>query len=362
MSDEVRWRVNDELPENLEHLESGLLSWIISKRNPGVRVAAARLLNVHKGVCNHLKFEVDYECNPDGGFSNFLFVKTNIGSSHAALIASLGLAESEVGFYSELAVDSQLPIPRTLGAVLDPEGRFVLVQEDVIAAGSTLGSCLSPLTCTAAEQVLSEIAKFHAAFWDSPKLRKISWLQSWTEGPMADRRKHETTFEPVAGSPAIGEIFGRLTDYPAVHQARARLRLLNDREPRTLSHGDLHAENIIFDRERPLFTDFQLLRKSSWAADVGYFICSAFEPCDRRQWEEDLLRHYLTELQRAGIHAPGFAEAWDLYRAQPIYGFTAFFRVSEAMHPAITIRTFVSRFATAAEDLDSMNVLGHLVS
>ena len=76
-------------------------------------------------------------------------------------------------------------------------------------------------------------------------------------------------------------------------------------------HGDEHLGNFYLEKDgRAGFLDWQV-RKEPWCVSFAYFTVLALDILDRRAWEKDLLKTYLTALRGHGIAPPNFADAAD---------------------------------------------------
>ena len=89
--------------------------------------------------------------------------------------------------------------------------------------------------------------------------------------------------------------------------------------PRTLVHGDLRCENLLFTDEECWTVDWQTPQESSPVTDITYFLGSSLEVEDRRKWERDILREYREQLAALEVHLD-FDEVWAQYREQSMHG------------------------------------------
>jgi len=135
--------------------------------------------------------------------------------------------------------------------------------------------------------------------------------------------------------------------------------------PRTLLHGDPHAgQTYRTAAGRMGLADWQALMQGGWSYDVAYFIGSACEPEDRRNWEVELLELYLEALSRAGGKAPDLDEAMLRYRQSLFYPYSAWaFTIGRAfyqpkMQPDEISLAIIKRLATAIDDLDCFEAVG----
>ena len=87
-------------------------------------------------------------------------------------------------------------------------------------------------------------------------------------------------------------------------------------------HGDTHSGNAYLDRAgRACWLDWQVVHVGHWATDVSYHIATSLDVEDRRTYEGEVLRHYLSELAAGGVEPPTWEEAWEQYTLLFPYGY-----------------------------------------
>ena len=122
-------------------------------------------------------------------------------------------------------------------------------------------------------------------------------------------------------------------------------------------HGDAHVGNVFLDGAgRPGLLDWQLVHRGPWYLDVGYHIASSMSVADRRDQENDLLRHYLDRLAAGGVDAPPFDEALDSIRYGILHGFYLW-AITVQVDPSITT-VLLERLGTAAADHAVLDSIG----
>ncbi|MCH7802314.1 MAG: phosphotransferase, partial [Chloroflexi bacterium] len=157
--------------------------------------------------------------------------------------------EREVRFYQQIAHKTTLPTPTFYYGDIDTEtGIHVLLLGDLAPAVS--GSRVAGCSPEQAEMAVRHIARFHAEWWESPQLERVSWLSDARDpchDPDAARAEYEQWWplfsektrnllpDPIR---EIGERFG-------LHRSEIENHLFNT-SPRTLSHGDYHLGNLVF--------------------------------------------------------------------------------------------------------------------
>jgi hypothetical protein len=97
--------------------------------------------------------------------------------------------------------------------------------------------------------------------------------------------------------------------------------------------------------------DWQLVRRGSWAHDVGYALIGALPPELRRAHERDLLDNYRGRMQDAGVAVPDRGQMWTAYRRSPAWGFCMWAITPDQMYSVEIVEAVLGRFAEAYSDL-----------
>jgi len=242
------------------------------------------------------------------------------------MAATLGFYEREVGFYRDLAPDSDVRVPHAYYHTFEPEtAAFALVLEDFpqASAGDQLASC----SLEHAQLAVRELARLHAKWWESPRLSQYPWLPS---------RGHHF-FEILKGAhlqalPVFEEHWSSRFD-PAVTRVAHRLgerfdayiESLMDR-PLTLAHQDYRLDNMLFGKpgapDEFVLLDWQLVQQSTGLTDLQYFISSNLRKEMRERHTGDLVRLYHEGLREGGVSTYSLDECReDFARSSAILGF-----------------------------------------
>jgi aminoglycoside phosphotransferase (APT) family kinase protein len=260
----------------------------------------------------------------------------------------------ETLFYRHLGPSLDVRTPRAhYTGIDDDRGRSLIIMDDVIADGGRILSAHQPYSIAMIRQSLGQLAKLHAATWNgadstdeawlSPRLRPMMDMYSATylDELLQDGRGRGLPVELLDGA-NLKEAVYRVAEVP----------------PGSVIHGDTHSGNVFVDREgRPGWLDWQVVQRGHWATDVSYHVAAALDVPDRRAYERDLLRHYLDELERAGVaDPPEWEEAWDRYRRHFPYGYFlwAITRISSRQ----VVLVHIPRIATAMHDHQTLKLLG----
>lgn len=349
---------NDLVPEKLEDIDAEWLTRALATRHPRVVVESLSVEDGTRGTTTRLRLSARYRGPGGEELPRELFLKTSFASDvHHDYTASLGILEAEVRFYRELAPKLPVPTPRVLVSEIDERtGGFVVVMENLAAAGARWGYATRPLGRAAVDNTIAHVAALHAPTWESSEIESLPWLQSIDSGALS-KSFLEHTAPNTINAPRLDSLRGSTADVPRLIEGFRKLQRLNGRSPRCLLHGDLHLGNLAFRGDEPVFTDWQIVRKGHWAYDLGYFLPLACRIDDRRAWERDVLQQYLEHLRSRGVTPPTFEEAWESYRLQPIHGLVMFVNTPDTMQTEEVNRTYLERFVAAAEDLGSLDAL-----
>lgn len=280
-----------------------------------------------------------------------------------AIARQIGNYLLEVRWYQEFADRIPVATPRCHYAVIDDDGvDFLLLLDDLAPARQ--GDQLAGADATMLTSVIDQAALLHAAHWDDPLLDGLGWLKR-------DTRPLVRALFPTLFAGFRERYTDRLSpDCLALGDALVeRLDAYLDRVPhaRTLTHGDLRIDNVLFGPSAPgarpaaWLLDWQTLGIGSGATDIAYLIGTSFaDPEQRAAMEEALFGHWIAQLGRAGVSASPKA-LWDDYRVGALSGY--FMAVFASMSVERTARgdemfaVMAERPALQALALDSLELL-----
>ena len=351
-------------PQETSDITAPWLSRALENRFPNVRVRAIEILDSHSGTTSRARVRLDYE--ETGGHTSLpetLFLKiTPRALPQRFFMALNGTGRSEASFYRSIRAGIPVRVPGVYGVEdLGPGRQFVLLLEDLAAGTARFTRVGQRASLEDAQSVMGELARLHAAFWESPRFETdLSWVPTY-ESRRRDRswerfvtgamiRRAERGFAEEFG-PEFRKIAATCRD------GRDRLEQLWNQGPRTLAHGDCHIGNLFFEDERAGFLDWQVCGCSPGMRDVSYFLCNSFPTQLRRQHEHELVRLYLDNLEEAGVQGQDFETAWRQHRLFALYtwiaaAFTA--AAGEGLQPRAVGLAGLARATTAAEELESL--------
>lgn len=316
------------VPPRAEALTASWLTSVLAAGVPGAEVNHFEILGGSDGTSSRRAIEVTWNvAGQAAGLPTRLFSKAAAGLFSRILLGLTDIAEGEALFYNKARPSVELRSPRSFHAGFDPRTRrsFVLLDDLSVSGWTFPDPQDNQVTRRDAEDMVAELATYHAAFWGSPRfdtdLAALKPARRWQDD--LDRRAGFRS-RTLRGFDRAREVLSapmtarRAELYPAFHHALD----LHARSPETLLHQDLHLGNWLRDDHgRMGLYDWQCVARGSWALDYSYAMAGALEPADRREWEEDLLRLYLAKLSDAGVDAPSYDAAWLAYRQQPMHAF-----------------------------------------
>ncbi|TAM65670.1 phosphotransferase [Mycobacterium sp.] len=314
----------------------------------------------------HLQYN---DAGIDAGLPNTVFAKLTATLRQRMFLGLIRCLEGEPLFYRDLRPKLSIECPYGYyGAVDRKSWRSVVLTEDIAATRSaTFLHATSRISRADIESLVSVMAGFHGAMWESPQITRASWLKT-----PYDHFHNTSAFLNMRKRVAVG--VRRTADIVPV-----RIRdNVNDlwqpflasmqacsTGPATLLHGDPHVGNTYRSgMGATAFLDWQVCMKGSWAFDYAYVVSTALTVEDRRAWERDLLVYYLDALAAAGGQPPSFDEAFRLYRQCLMYPFHTWTTVigRSAMQPLMqeedVCRLIIERVAHAIDDLDAFPTAG----
>ena len=249
--------------------------------------------------------------------------KTLIAKFHAAdpsarnVVNSLGMYKGEYQFYRYIVSQGETPASRCYYCDYQDDGTTVLLLEDLAPARS-LGA---DLDSSHVELAVKKIAKFHAYWWEHNQLDEVlgiedpKMLQSaWNHLQNQIQQKWPIVLELARDNLPEGmEEIGK----QIVYKWSAITNTLYYQSPRTIIHGDFHADNFLFATQESgaPFTviDWQLSKRGRGVYDIG-MILGGLPVEQRRKDEQVLLKMYHETLIENGVKGYSFEQCFNDYR------------------------------------------------
>jgi hypothetical protein len=228
---------------------------------------------------------------------------------------ALGLYVREARFYAELADTVPMRVPRCY----DPGDGVAqpLLLEDLSSLRA--GDQIAGLTIEQAQMILRGAAALHAQHWETA-------TQDWLfelDNPVNVQMLEQVT---TAGVPALRERFSSrfgsaVLDAAADVCARiADVLTACSQGPRTIAHGDLRLDNLLFDGRDAVYLDWQTVAHTRGTHDVAYLLSGSIDSGTLSRSWEDLLRGYHQTLTAAGVEY-SWPDCLAHYRQNVLYSF-----------------------------------------
>ena len=265
-----------------------------------------------------------YDRSEDGAPASIIAKLPTPTTENREIADAFRFYEIETRFYEEIAGQAEIRTPSCYYSRYEPETRdFVLLLEDL--APAQMGDQVAGCTVEQARLALRELAKFHATWWENPRVGDFDWLPPTNETFRAQAAQDNYQQAWVAfvenfsdGVPPeimeIGERFGS-----KVIQLMDALA----QPPRTIMHGDYRLDNMFFATAEggATFTmvDWQIISHGRGAFDVAYFLCGSLPPEDRKANEMELLHMYHDVLTERGVTGYDFDQFFQDYRASMLF-------------------------------------------
>ncbi len=226
----------------------------------------------------------------------------------------------EVGFFDDLAARSPIRVPERYYADLDADSsKFVIVMEDL--GSLRMVDQVVGMDVADAERAVDALADWHAEWWRGAdglaEAGKVIALDDPIYPailPMVFAEGWEKVTSSMGVAVEISDVGPRFGD--AITPLLASMA----RDPRTLTHGDYRADNILFQADgTPALIDFQLLGSGSGAVDLAYFVTQSLDAEVASAHERALFDRWMARLEGHGIPAADLAGMWDDYRSSALF-------------------------------------------
>jgi hypothetical protein len=271
-----------------------------------------------------VRCELDYDSDAADAPRSVVVKLPSAEPGNRQIGISMGLYESEVRFYREIAPQAGITAPFMYWGDVEPStGRITLVIDDLTTCAE-VGDMIAKATPEQAELAFAELVKLQASLWNDPRLRSLPWL--------ADPSRAQMLFDSVGAAiepfkcaygdrlePEHVALVERLGPKASRWPARALV------DPLVVVHGDFRLDNMLFGTapgaEPISILDWQACRLGPPLLDHSIFLGSCMSTEDRRVHERDLLRGYHQGLVDAGVRDFTFEDCLESYRISSLYPF-----------------------------------------
>jgi hypothetical protein len=290
----------------------------------------------------------------------------------ASVILKTGLPErigggwqgglQEVAFYREVA--AAMPpglVPRCYAAQWDPASEdWHLLLEDLTETHAIATAWPLPPTDEQCGRIIDTLARFHAAWWDDPRLgisigtRRDGAAIARIHADLANR------FARFAGQ--LGDLLpdDRRALYEWFGAAWIRLLQRYGQGNLTLVHGDAHCWNVFIPRAGG--DDLRLFDWDAWrigiaASDLAYMMALHWYPDRRRRLERKLLDRYHDKLLRHGVRGYDRQALADDYRWATLMQIATPVWQATSDIPPVVWWNHLERIMLAVDDLGCRDLL-----
>ena len=352
------------LPITIDEITSDWLTAALRVKAPGVTVRNFEIADMNRGTCTKIRLKLDMdEAGRKAGIPDTVMLK---GGFEPHSRDYWNMHENEVRGYRDVFPILSLPTPKSFFADYDAERRQgIIIMEDLVRRGVTFCSGLSPQTHDQVARRLRLLAQYHAQTWDSPEFRS-GGMWDWVEQVVPKARiQLDTHFPPdvwqrYVESPRGAAVSVRFHDRNWMAASLDRLATYSKSLPHALLHCDTHLGNLFIDVDgSPGFYD-SLPHRAPPMKEVTYHMVCALDSADRARCEGALVQHYLDELRRCGVDAPGFDDAMRQFAIFLTYAYYVFI-INDSYFQTESVNTaYTARISAAMLDHNTMRLLEEL--
>jgi hypothetical protein len=309
------------IPIDLDELTAAWFSTILERD-----VRAATVVDAHSGTTGRARVALEHD---DPELPPSMFVKfAPFDLSQRVFVDEQGMGVAEARFYSEVARDIPVRIPRAWYAAWDDDRRdvhdrrYVMVLEDLALVGGIEIDQEHPDLVTIVDGVIDNFAALHAAFFESERLSAdgdLAWIARRSIGYGAGGGPFVRMAVESLGASLPAE-FHEMAEYYCRHAADLAPVLAAGAH--TLVHGDAHMGNMFAIGDQPGFLDWAVLGAAPGMRDVAYFLTNSIPTELRRSDERRWLQRYCDGLGARGVELDP-ADAFEQYRLQALTGWVA---------------------------------------
>ncbi len=361
-------RAATDVPRNGVDLTTEWLTAVLCADVEGAAVSGFEVPEAHAGTTTRSSLRVTYnEAGTAAGLPTDLFTKSSASFAQRLMLGGADVLHGETHFFMRFRPRIEMEAPRGYFGGVDPKSwRSLILMEDIaVTKGATFAIPTTPISRSQLEDLLGNMAKYHAACWEAPDLDVLKTPN--------DFYRNLSTFVRMGPRTAVGMERARSVIPESLYGHAARmwegtrraLDVATTEVPHTLLHGDGHVGQVYITGDgRMGHTDWQGTMRGGWSFDYAYLVSTALEPDQRRAWDHELLEYYLERLTEEGGKPPAYDGAWLRYRQGVFYPYSAWaFTIGRAfyqpkMQPDEISLACINRVAAAIEDLKSFEAVG----
>jgi hypothetical protein len=342
------------LPVTLEEITPAWLTKALRGYAPNIDVHRCEVTDIKRATST--KVWVNLDLNDAGmraGMPKTVVVKGGF-EEHSRKMHYMH--HNEVRAYRDLYPFLPLRIPTCYFSDYDADRQQgIVILEDLRARGVSFCSALEPQSHGMVARRLSELARYHAASWNSCDFgpgKRWEWIQDTSGNPnnYFDQYLKPEIWQSYIRSPRGAAVSVHFHDCNWMLDTMRRIAVYSRSLPSCVTHGDTHLGNLYVDADgTPGFFD-SLASRAPAMLEVTYHMACALDTADRRRWEGALIQHYIDELAKYGIEAPSFDEAMHQFGVFLAYAYCIFI-INESVFQAEAVNTaYTARISAAMID------------
>ncbi len=248
----------------------------------------------------------------------------------------MGIYAKEATFYRQFApsLTGTMRIARAWVSEFDATREATLVlMEDLAPAeqGDQMDGC----SVHTAEIAVKQLAALHSTFWEHEVLQATPELGDPTDPMRAMVLKHLLTEHwPLFIDRYRTQLTDDMIELGNHVTAQVEPWVLSRTGPRTLTHNDYRADNLMITPTWTAAVDWQTVSVGWAGTDLGYFLGASLLPDHRREHQDRLIDLWHQQLVANGVSNYGRSDAWNDYRHGQFAGF-----ITAVVSSMITQRT-----------------------
>ena len=361
---------NLHVPRNLRDITPVWLTKALERGSAFGEIPVSRLsadaIVEGKGFMNQVfRLTLDFESNSAVPPRTLIAKLPSADPTLRTIFDRFGQNRREVSFYRELATDENLSAPACYYCSVDSDAEnTVLLLEELShwRQGDSVAGC----SMADARQAIVQLARFQAAWWDSPRLDELDWMPLKCAESNAYLDIYPGAWASLRWQAGDGmpQSLRELGDtlQPQISNIKTQLT----RRPMTIVHGDYRLDNCFFDdaaeSKPPVAVDWEFCVRGRGVCDVATFISEAFPAQQRRAVERDLVAMYHAALVENGVNGYSFQECWRDYRLAMLEIFifwivTGGYCDYDGERATAYLHNSLARFDAAISDLGSVGLI-----
>lgn len=349
------------LPLEVEDITARWLTAAIRQTQPAITITQADIIDLLLGTSTKIRVRISAEGEGASTFPSTLIVKGGFEEHSPSMKA---MYANEVRFYRDIQPFIPMSSPICYFAGSDPQShQSIVIMEDLRREGVVFCDALQPQSFDQIARRMEAMAAYQAATWQSPNFEDGNrWsdigsrFDSWGLEYM-QRYLVPDVWTHFMALPRGAAASVQFHDRKWMDEALRKIGEIQRGQPQCLIHGDTHLGNLYIDENgEPGFFDAQVAQ-TAWHHEVSYHIVCASDVADRTHWERPLLEKYLAALQKHGVAAPSFDDAWLDYRRSLVWGLFIFLTNENKFQTEAINTAYAARFSQAALDHDLKNLL-----